>query len=117
MVVYVDDMFRYPMGEYKRGGRRYKMCHMLADNEDELHAMADKIGVARKWYQGDHYDIAMSKRALAVEAGAREIPLRTLAHMAMNRRCGYPMGTPETAEEIAKGRMNDHQHKRDARQR
>ncbi|OCC05087.1 hypothetical protein BA190_09230 [Labrys sp. WJW] len=101
MTVYVDDMHKVPLGQF----RRMKMSHMIADTEEELHAMARKIGVARKWYQGDHYDIAMSKRALAVAAGAVEIPMRTLAFMANNRRSGYPMGTPETARAIAMERM------------
>lgn len=52
------------------------MCHMLADTEKELHAMARKIGIARRWYQGDHYDICQSKRALAVMHGAKEITKR-----------------------------------------
>lgn len=71
MAVYVDDMYA-PFG-------RMKMCHMLADTEEELHAMADRIGVARKWFQrppkawGPHYDIAMSMRAKTVAAGAVEI--------------------------------------------
>jgi len=34
--------------------------------------------------------------------GARAITLRELAYMANNRRAGYPMGTPETAEAIAR---------------
>lgn len=74
MAVYVDDM-RAPFG-------RLIMCHMVADTEAELHAMADKIGVDRKWYQYPkksrypHYDIALSKRALAVQAGAQEIRWR-----------------------------------------
>jgi hypothetical protein len=65
---------------------RMIMCHMVADTEAELDAMADKIGVARKWKQErpdrrgigglTHYDIAKSKRALAVKHGA--IPLDTL---------------------------------------
>ena len=42
-----------------------KMCHMLADTLDELHAMADRIGVARRHFQTDssapHYDICKSK--------------------------------------------------------
>ena len=53
---------------------------MIADTPDELHAMADKIGVARKWFQCmasfPHYDIAQSKRALAVQYGAVELQSR-----------------------------------------
>ena len=93
MTVYVDSM-RAPFG-------RMVMCHMIADTEAELHAMADKIGVARKWYQGDHYDIALSKRALAVAQGAVEITARQAGCMIMNRRFGLPLGTPETAECVA----------------
>jgi hypothetical protein len=37
--------------------------------------------VARRWHQGDHYDIALTKRALAVAAGAREIRWRQCAAM------------------------------------
>jgi hypothetical protein len=60
------------------GYGRMIMCHMIADTPDELHAMAERIGVARRWFQAPpeasfwHYDIAKSKRALAVEAGAIE---------------------------------------------
>lgn len=82
MTVYVDDMFKYPMGKF----RRMKMSHMVADTEEELHAMADKIGLNRKWYQGDHYDVAMVTRAKAVTAGAKEITPRELAMMAMKKR-------------------------------
>jgi hypothetical protein len=77
MTVYVDNMHETPMGKYGR----MKMCHMIADTVEELHEMADKIGVKRKWYQGDktgkpHYDICSSKRKLAVEYGAKEITMR-----------------------------------------
>jgi hypothetical protein len=64
MAVYVDEA-RYPFG-------RMLMCHMLADTPDELHAMADRIGVKRKWFQrkasAPHYDICKSRGALAVSA-------------------------------------------------
>ena len=91
MTVYVDDM-RARVG-------RLIMCHMIADTEAELHAMADRIGVARRWYQGDHYDIALSKRALAVEAGAVEITWRQAGMMAgLRRTYDLPMGDPATAE-------------------
>ena len=73
MAVYVDDM-RAPYG-------RMLMCHMGADTTEELLAMADKIGVARKWLQcpgtvREHFDIALSKRLLAVINGAREVTQR-----------------------------------------
>lgn len=85
MAVYVDDM----AAEYRpshRPGRRYVMSHMMADTDDELHAMADRIGVARKWYQGDHYDITQTKKALAIKAGAKLISLRDMARFAMTQR-------------------------------
>lgn len=82
MTVYVDDMWRYPMGEY----RGMRMSHMVADTEQELHEMADAIGVARKWYQGDHYDVSMTKRDEAIRRGAVPIPLRILARMCVHRR-------------------------------
>jgi hypothetical protein len=103
MTVYVDDM----KAEYKpkhRPGRVYIMSHMIADTEEELHAMAKLIGVARRWYQGDHYDVTQGCKALAIKSGAVQITLRQCAYMTMNRRRGFPMGTPETAEEIAKQR-------------
>jgi len=55
---------------------------MMADTIDELHAMADKIGVARKWFQDhkpyQHYDICLSKKKLAIENGAIEISAREM---------------------------------------
>lgn len=73
MAVFVDDM-KAPYG-------RMIMCHMGADTTEELLAMADKIGVARRWLQHagtwrEHFDIALSKRALAVQYGAIEVTQR-----------------------------------------
>ena len=98
MTVYVDDMEAMLRPAHRRG-RTYILCHMIADTDAELHAMADRIGVARKWFQGDHYDIAKSKRALAVKHGAVELDRRTLSAMAMLKRPGLPMGDPATAVE------------------
>lgn len=91
MTVYVDNM-RAAYG-------RMVMCHMIADSEGELHEMADKIGVARKWYQKNHYDICLTKRRLAVQHGAIEITMRQAACMNGLRRRGYEMGSPDTAVE------------------
>jgi hypothetical protein len=82
---------------------RLIMCHMLADTDAELHAMADRIGVARRWWQspemtsGSHYDIALSKRALAVQAGAIEITWRQASAMNVRRRVSGELGQPEHA--------------------
>lgn len=76
MSVYVDDV-RHRFGNMV-------MCHLWADSDEELLAMVDKIGVQRKWIQGHkslsfgkhrnaswvHFDIAHSKKALAIAAGA-----------------------------------------------
>lgn len=65
--VYVDNA-RLPYG-------RMVMCHMTADTLEELHEMAARIGIRRKWFQNKsipHYDICLSKRALAVKMGAVE---------------------------------------------
>jgi hypothetical protein len=93
MTVWIDDMYLYPMGQFGR----MKMSHMISDNEDELHAMAQKVGVAKKWYQKDHYDICMEKRLQAIAFGAVPITLKQLSCMAMLRRMGQPMGVPEAA--------------------
>ena len=83
MAVYVDDM-RAQFG-------RMIMCHMLADTDEELHTMADKIGVRRKWHQKagtphSHYDICMSKREIAVKFGAIEIDRYKVAEIIRTKR-------------------------------
>lgn len=96
MTVYVDDM-RAKFG-------RLVMCHMIADTDEELHAMADRIGVARRWFQKPgtarrHYDIALSKRALAVAAGAVEITWRQAGCMTGRRAVTGELGRPDDAEQ------------------
>jgi hypothetical protein len=70
--VYVDHYF----AQYGR----MQMSHMIADSLEELHAMADKIGVARKWFQKHasipHYDVCKSKRELAIKLGAISVERR-----------------------------------------
>jgi hypothetical protein len=83
VTVYVDDM-RAAFG-------RMVMCHMLADSTGELLAMADLIGVQRRWLQKagtphEHFDIALSKRALAVAAGAAEVDRKGVAELIARRR-------------------------------
>lgn len=76
MAVYVDNV-RHAYG-------RMVMCHLWADELDELLAMVDAIGVQRKWIQGHptlsfgkhrkaswvHFDISLGKKELAIAHGA-----------------------------------------------
>jgi hypothetical protein len=114
MTVYVDDM--------KAKFGRMVMCHMLADSDDELHAMADTIGVARRWWQdpakktvsGSHYDIALSKRSLAVAAGAVEITWRQAGAMNRRRIVTGQLGSPHDAEQWLSDNLNERRQARAA---
>lgn len=103
MTVYVDDMY----AEYRpphQPGRTYVMCHLISDDENELHRMARMLGLKRSYFDKDHYDVTKSKRAEAVKLGAVEITWRQAGIMMTNKRRGDPMGTPETCFDIAKRR-------------
>lgn len=78
MAVYVD--------ESKHPYRGMTMCHMKADELGELHDMAELIGLKHAWFQGDHYDLSKTKRALAVKAGAIEVTSRELVRRFPRRR-------------------------------
>ena len=91
MSVYVDEAcYRY---------RRMIMCHMLADTSAELHVMAGRIGVARRWYQRNastqHYDITKGKRQLAVAAGAIELGRREVVEVIRRIRQAVAAGTAD----------------------
>ena len=91
MPVYVDSYFA--------AYGRMSMSHMIADTLNELHAMADKIGVARRWFQNKsscpHYDVCKSKRELAIKLWA--IPVDKYQFVAKMReiRKGRPDAPPE----------------------
>lgn len=100
MAVYVDDMYLYPIGQF----RNMKMSHLVADTTDELLAMARKIGVNTKWIQypdtpREHFDIALSKRTLAVQHGAIEITYMQCGAMDARRHATGQLGDPKDAEE------------------
>lgn len=86
MTVYVDDMYKYKMGEFKRGGRAYKMSHMIATTEQELHDFAALLGLKKKWFQKDHYDVTMTVREKAIALGAVPLTIKQLSCMCVVRR-------------------------------
>ncbi|MGY2085279.1 DUF4031 domain-containing protein [Blastococcus sp. SYSU DS0539] len=59
-------------------GRRWS--HLVSDvSYDELHAfVAAELGIPRRAFQGDHYDIPEDLYAVAVAAGAEPVECREL---------------------------------------
>lgn len=68
MAVYLDDA-RHPY-------RGMILCHMWADSREELLAMADRIGMDRRWLQEPpkaswvHFDVSLGMKARALAEGA-----------------------------------------------
>ncbi len=78
VAVYVDPLTNWG---WILGGVEVESCHMVADTDAELHALALRIGMRIEWAQKmdhenqyhHHYDLVASRRELAVEVGAIEI--------------------------------------------
>lgn len=75
MPVYCDPNFEWPKTKAWPFG---SVSHLYADTEEELHALAAKIGLKRTWCsdrtQPDsallHYDLSPAKRKQAIAVGA-----------------------------------------------
>lgn len=87
MSVYVDPIMSH-------GGsatfRWTESCHMYADSIEELHSMADAIGMRRAWFQDKprfpHYDLVAARRIKAVHLGAKEHTRQELVAFMQARR-------------------------------
>jgi len=86
MACYVDSVRAYPGA----GLRFSEFCHLLADTREELHAMADAIGMPRRFFQDHpwrwHYDLPRHLREQAVRRGAREVTLSDVGALLRTRR-------------------------------
>ncbi len=59
--------------------RGEKWCHLVSDvSYDELHDFADLVGIPRRGFHGDHYDIPESYRAQVISTGATAVESREL---------------------------------------
>ena len=77
-------------------------CHMVSDaGFDELHDFAAAMGIPRRRFQGDHYDLHPALRERAVALGAQEVSARELTG-----RMSGPRGD-RVRERRAKRRRND----------
>lgn len=78
-MVYVDPLMNcIPNSNW----RWTRSCHMFADNLEELHEFAQRIGMRREWFQNNkklpHYDLNERRRAVAVLNGAKEVDRKFL---------------------------------------
>lgn len=90
MAIYVD-----PIHDWGANG---KWCHMATDGDiQELHDMAQRIGLKRTWFQDHplhpHYDLRPSKRLMAVGRGAIEV-----TRVELVERCSRFFASPSLPE-------------------
>ena len=58
-------------------GRRW--AHLISDESyDELHELAGRLGIPRRAFQGDHYDVPADYREQAIALGAVPVSSREL---------------------------------------
>ena len=86
MSCYVDTVRSYP----DAGLRHTEFCHLLADTREELHRMADLVGMPRRFFQEHpwrwHYDLPEPLRARAIEHGARPITMHEVGAILKQRK-------------------------------
>jgi hypothetical protein len=73
MTVYVDDAVTWWRGQ--------RWAHLMADTLEELHTMAERLGMPRRAFQdkpsGAHYDVTVELRERALQLGAQAISRHT----------------------------------------
>ena len=89
LTVYVDD-WRQRATVREREDR---WSHLLADDPDELHAMAAALGIPPRGYQRhrrsaalNHYDVPEALRLRAIELGAVPVTWREMARLTRSWR-------------------------------
>jgi hypothetical protein len=97
LTVYVDDWRQ----RARVRDRDDRWSHLLADDPDELHAMAAALGIPPRGYQRhrrsellNHYDVPESLRLRAIELGAVPVTWREMARLARAWRRAVAPPTP-----------------------
>ena len=88
--------------------------HLLADDEAELHAFAERLGLRRAWYQRhrrhpalNHYDVTEPDRRAAIELGAVALTWRQTGRMIRAwRQADAPGAAPQLARPAPGGPGN-----------
>jgi hypothetical protein len=69
---------------FKGGG-----AHLTADTIEELHVMAEILGMRREWFQDGrvpHYDLTPKRRTLALSLGVMFVPAKEQARKRIAKR-------------------------------
>jgi hypothetical protein len=100
LTVYVDDWRQRAIIR----DREDRWSHLLADDPDELHAMAAALGIPPRGYQRhrrspklNHYDVPEALRLRAIQLGAVAVTWRELARLTREWRradAGPPPAPP-----------------------
>jgi hypothetical protein len=99
LTVYVDDWRQRATVR----DREDRWSHLLADDPEELHAMATALGIPARGYQRhrrsaalNHYDLPESLRVRAIELGAVPVTWREMARLTREwRRAGARPARPD----------------------
>ncbi|KUN21191.1 hypothetical protein AQJ23_30070 [Streptomyces antibioticus] len=87
MTVYIDPP------SWPGHGRMWS--HLVSDvSYDELHTFADGLGVPRRAFERDHYDIPAHRYADVVAAGAVEVSSREVVRLLTESGLRRPKGRP-----------------------
>lgn len=77
-----------------------RWCHLVSDESyDELHTFAERIGIPRHSFQGDHYDVPEEYRPDLIAAGAEVVTSRELLRRL--RAAGLRMTPAERRARVA----------------
>ena len=92
MTIYVDDLNQ----PYRHMKMSHMFCHPVSSVE-ELHQMADALGLNRKWFQDKkaefpHYDVSFGYKMKAIKLGAVAITTRETVKIVQDRRVNENQG-------------------------
>lgn len=91
MACYVDSLRDYP----DAGLRHTRYCHLLADTREELHAMADALGMPQRFFQDHpwrwHHDLPEHLRDRAIALGAQEVTMHEVGALLKRRKAQMGM--------------------------
>jgi len=96
MATYVDELRivrKEQMPGIKQRFPYLHSCHLIADSQEELLAMAKKIGLNPNWIQKkgqpeEHFDLTKRKREEALSAGAKGVTDKLFITIIRGRRGG-----------------------------